>query len=152
MRKRCNNKNRSNYHNYGGKGVRVCQEWDDFRNFMRWSFENGYYEQVKDGIKKGKLSIDRINSNGNYEPNNCRWILFEENAIKSCKENPTRYYTYFGTDPDGRVHVFENITEFSKKHGLDRSIITKICRKEKHYNTHKGWTFTREPINKDNKQ
>ena len=65
MRCRCQNPNDKNYKNYGLKGISVCDEWSDFRNFHSWAIGNGYIEG---------LSIDRINPYGNYEPENCRWI------------------------------------------------------------------------------
>lgn len=58
------------YKNYGGRGIRVCAEWHDFATFRDWALSHGY----KDG-----LTIDRIDSNGNYEPDNCRWITLSEN-------------------------------------------------------------------------
>ena len=65
MRKRCNNKNGTGYKNYGGRGIKVCKEWQkDFVIFYKWAIDNGYKEN---------LSIDRINNDGNYEPLNCRW-------------------------------------------------------------------------------
>jgi hypothetical protein len=65
MRKRCYSKNCDDYSNYGGIGVGVCEEWrNDFVPFMNWALANGYTD---------KLSIDRIDPFGDYEPSNCRW-------------------------------------------------------------------------------
>ena len=63
MRGRCNNPNDTNYENYGGRGIKVCERWDDFFNFL---------EDV--GMKEHpELTLDRIENNGNYEPGNVRW-------------------------------------------------------------------------------
>lgn len=74
IKQRCYNKNNKNYKNYGGRGIKVCTEWqgvNGFLNFKSWSMNNGY--------KEG-LSIDRINNDGNYEPANCRWVTDIEQA------------------------------------------------------------------------
>ncbi len=71
MKSRCRNPNNCGYKYYGGKGVKVCQEWQDYNPFRDWSLANGYADN---------LTIDRINSDGNYEPNNCQWITRAENT------------------------------------------------------------------------
>jgi hypothetical protein len=71
MRRRCNNKNDAAYKHYGARGISVCLEWGDFSVFREWAVSNGYTE---------KLTIDRINVNGNYEPSNCRWATYETQA------------------------------------------------------------------------
>lgn len=69
MLQRCNNKNSNNYKYYGGKGIKVCDDWHNFDNFNEWAISNAYEEG---------LTIDRINPKGNYEPSNCRWATREQ--------------------------------------------------------------------------
>lgn len=85
MKARCYRKSTHNYFRYGGRGITVCDEWlDDFMNFYNWSMENGY----SDG-----LSIDRIDNNGNYCPNNCRWVTA---TYQANNRRTSRYITVDG--------------------------------------------------------
>ena len=71
MKSRCENPNREKYKDYGGRGIKVCEEWHDAEVFCKWALANGY---------NGGLQIDRIDNDGNYEPSNCRWVTPKENS------------------------------------------------------------------------
>ena len=72
MKRRCYNKNGDKYHRYGGRGIRMCEQWiDNPEVFIKWSLDNGYSEG---------LTIDRKDNDGNYSPDNCRWITKKDQA------------------------------------------------------------------------
>jgi len=77
MKKRCLNENNPSYKNYGGRGIKICQRWlDDFANFMNDMLDS-YIEHVSKYGEKN-TTLDRIDTNGNYEPSNCKWSTFKE--------------------------------------------------------------------------
>lgn len=82
MRSRCANPKRVEYKNYGGRGIKVCSRWDSFSNFLKDMGEQ----------PKGK-QLDRINNNGGYSPENCRWATRKQ-QMRNTRGN--RYFTIHG--------------------------------------------------------
>ena len=85
MKARCYNPNFDQYADYGGRGITICREWrDDFQAFYDWAMANGYADN---------LTIDRIDNDGNYSPNNCRWATRQEQGYN---RRDNRLITYNG--------------------------------------------------------
>ena len=82
MLKRCETQSSNRYRYYGAKGITVCKEWHDYGTFREWALNNGYYDQGDSVTRANRLSIDRIDPKGNYEPSNCRWITVSENSTR----------------------------------------------------------------------
>lgn len=83
MINRCKNPNVDCYKYYGGKGISICEEWEkDFQKFYNWAMGNGYEEN---------LTIDRIDVNGNYEPDNCQWVTMKEQANNTTRNRIIKY-------------------------------------------------------------
>ena len=110
MKQRCYVKSNTAYHQYGAKGIAICEEWlSDPGRFEDWSLKNGYADD---------LTIDRIDSSKSYCPENCRWVSSE---INSKYKSTTRVLTVDGIAKTGR--------EWAGYLGLGTNIINKYVRK-----------------------
>lgn len=104
MRSRCSNPKNIGWKDYGGRGIRVCDEWSDFQTFKMWAISSGY---------ESHLSIDRRNNNGNYEPDNCQWSMMTH-------QNRNRRSGFTPILHDGESL---SVAEWSKKTGIPSSTI-----------------------------
>lgn len=110
MVRRCNNACRQNFKDYGGRGISVCEEWlGDYDSFAKWAIHNGYAEE---------LTLDRIDCNGDYRPDNCRW------ATLNLQANNKRSNRYLSLS-NGETHT---ITEWSRMFGINRHTIAQRIR------------------------
>lgn len=108
IKKRCYEPTNNHYKRYGGRGIKLCDEWLTFDNFYNWAIQSGYkVELLKNN--KNKWSIDRIDNNGNYEPTNCRWVDF---ITQQYNKEKTIYLIY-----DNRRY---NLLELSNQLGINK--------------------------------
>lgn len=103
VKERCYNPNNGQYHNYGGRGIKACDEWQEFIPFKEWALNNGY---------DATLTLDRIDFNGDYEPNNCRWITIQ---AQQYNKRTNHLLTY-----NGRT---QTLTEWADERGIKRNTL-----------------------------
>lgn len=137
IKQRCYNEKAPGYENYGGRGIRMSDEWlESYEVFRDWSLENGYKERAG-------LSIDRIDNDGNYCKENCQWITVSENTAKGDR-GKVRSHSWmtdmYAISPDGDRIDITNITDFSRSTGLNLSCVG-ACLRGYTKNTYKGWIF-----------
>lgn len=89
MKNRCYNKNYKEYNSYGGRGIKVCDEWQKYEPFREWAMNNGYDESRP----RGQLTLDRIEVDGMYEPSNCRFVNMHRQANN---KTDNVFVTYLG--------------------------------------------------------
>lgn len=106
MKNRCFNPKCKAFKDYGGRGITVCDEWvSDPDSFVEWALSNGY---------EYGLAIDRIDNDGNYEPNNCRWVTAAEN---NQNRRSSRFFTINGET--------KNLQQWCNQYGISRSMVHK---------------------------
>ena len=116
MRIRCRCVTNPTYRFYGARGIDICAEWEDFAVFREWALSHGYSDE---------LSIDRVNPDGNYCPDNCRWIPRSENSRRSRHE---KHYTYNGMTMNNREWAEYlginpgTLVQRIKRHGVPRAL------------------------------
>ena len=119
MISRCYYKKNPHYKNYGGRGIKVCQEWLNNKGlFYNWAINNGY---------KDNLTIDRIDNNGNYEPNNCRWATKIEQANNTSRNRLIKYNNKTKTLAEWAKEL--NMSQQKLKYRLDNWSIEKAFNK-----------------------
>lgn len=109
MCRRCNDKTHKGYHRYGGRGISVCSDWNQYESFARWALSHEYDES---------LTIDRIDNDGNYEPNNCRWVTIKKQLSNTCRN---RFETINGET--------KTVTEWAEEYGVNaNTVLTRMSK------------------------
>lgn len=121
MKNRCNNDKYFQYYLYGGRGIKVCEEWsnkkDGFINFYNWAIKNGYEKHLQKFGNKN-TTIDRIDVNGNYEPSNCKWSTQKEQSLNKTNNRLIKYNNEEHTISEWAI--IKNLTKSTIYHRLER--------------------------------
>ena len=104
VRSRCNNPTHKSYSTYGGSGIKMCHEWDDFTAFRDWAYENGY----DDNAEKFSCTLDRIDRAKGYSPDNCRWVDMKTQSRNTSRNIRVEY--------QGKSYIAKDLAE---KFGID---------------------------------
>lgn len=120
MKTRCYNKNALNYNDYGGRGITICDEWrNDFKAFYDWAMANGYDENAP----RGTCTIDRVDNNKGYSPDNCRWVSVR---VQNNNKRNGKPFTYEDVEYKSRSEASRQLgipktTLFQRKNKKEKS-------------------------------
>lgn len=140
MKNRCTNPNYPYFKDYMGRGITLYYKWIDFINF-----KVDMYDKYLDHVEKygeENTSIDRIDNDLGYSPDNCKWSTRKEQNNNKRKPKPYTHYNqkeFIAISPDGEEFVFNNQRVFAEKYNLERKNINSCL--NGHKKTHKGWKF-----------
>jgi DNA-binding XRE family transcriptional regulator len=122
IKQRCDKPYNKRYKNYGGRGIIYCKEWADFLSFRNWALNNGYNKE---------LTIDRINNDGNYEPDNCRWVTITENN----RNNSHTKLTFEKAQEIRAKHtpIIYTRKQLAKEYGVSEATIKNVLNNKKYW-------------------
>lgn len=132
---RCSRPNSQRWSQYGGRGIEVCDEWKDFRNFSQWAHSNGFDPNAEFGV----CTLDRIDVNGNYCPENCRWVDAKTQA-NNRRNNSVVYvgkHKITATEFCRLIDIPEHSFLFRLRKGLDVNFILETSKKFKSGKIHR---------------
>lgn len=134
MKQRCNNPNNAKYHLYGGRGITICEDWNDITAFVEWAEANGYQEG---------LTIDRIDRDKGYYPANCEWIPLSDNSSKTIKRRPVIQLRRILVPTKEFVEIaqWESAKKAADALGLVAAHITRACQNEGKTHGGFGWKY-----------
>lgn len=115
MRHRCNTKSNSNYHKYGAIGIKISSDWDDFKSFQQWCYDNGWSRE---------LMIDRIDGTEGYSPSNCRIVTPSQNQQNRAraKNGTSKFKGVYYKSKNGRKNWRTRLR--SKEHGVHEAFFS----------------------------
>ena len=127
MHNRCNNTAHTRYSDWGGRGITVCEKWNDFENFL-----------CSMGEKPQGLSLERKDNDKGYYPDNCKWATPMEQS-----NNTRRNRLFIAYGPDGQEELSKSQSLFARKFNLNPNCICNCLRGSSQ--AHRGWTFISVP-------
>lgn len=142
MKRRCYDHNYSSYYRYGGRGITVCDEWLDYQRFYEWAMSSGYDPLAQRGV----CTLDRIDNDGNYCPENCRWVSMAVQAANRTQgRKPGLFVSVDLVDKNGvAIEHFPSIRDASRATGCNESHISAVCRGERKHTLGMRWKYSEE--------
>lgn len=142
MKDRCLNPSSKAYKYYGGRGIAICEDWLTFENFLEWANASGYDETAQ----TRECTIDRVNNDGDYSPENCRWVSMAEQS-KNMRHSikPTRVRPVDLIDDDGNVIAhYASMADASRDTGCRVQSIYSVCRGQYKSSLGKRWKYSEQ--------